>query len=124
MTANPSEADRNAETAAPHVDDLDTDPHHDALSSDNDPVVDDADTRSPAEIAEEREERSVDAGPHADPHADQRPTIPAVPKPVVPAVAGILAFVLLAFPFGWTIAGAVIGGLVAAAVSYAFVFRL
>ncbi|SHM90676.1 hypothetical protein [Cryptosporangium aurantiacum] len=108
MTVNPSDADRST--------DLDSDPHHDALAT----TYDEVDTRSPAEIAEDREE--ADATP--DPHTDHRPTIPAVPKPVVPAVAGVLTFVLLAFPFGWTILGAVIGALVAAAISYAFVFRL
>ncbi|TQS45684.1 hypothetical protein [Cryptosporangium phraense] len=95
----------------PH-DDLDTDPNHDALAPDDAPV----DTRSPAEIAEDREERSVDGDPEA--------SGPAVPKWVVPAVAAVLVFLLLAFPLGWTIWAAIVGAIAAAAVSYAFVFRL
>lgn len=56
--------------------------------------------------------------------SEPRPTIPAIPKWVIPVVAAVLVFVLLAFPFGWTIWGALIGALAAGAVSYAFVFRL
>lgn len=125
MTANPSDAAR----------DLDSDPQHDALADPYDkradpvdaeaadtpvPVDPTTDNRSAAEIAEEREIR--DAG--SDAGAAPAPAIPAVPKWVVPAVSAVLVFLLLAFPLGWTLWGAALGALVAAAISYAFVFRL
>ncbi|MFG1920913.1 hypothetical protein [Cryptosporangium sp. NPDC048952] len=55
---------------------------------------------------------------------EKRATIPPVPKWVVPAVAAVLVFLLLAFPFGWSIWAAIVGAIAAGAISYAFVFRL
>ena len=115
-TPNPSDGAR----------DLDTDPHHDALASTDaepdapEPIDASLDTRSAAEIAEERDELSVE-GPAGDAPG---PAIPAIPKWVVPAVSAVLVFLLLAFPIGWTIGGALIGASVAALISYAFVFKL
>jgi len=113
MTANPSDAAR----------DLDSDPTRDALSPTSDEPETPQHLPSAAATAEEREERAAQ-GHESEAAPDSRPAIPPVPKWVVPAVAGILAFFLLWLPFGWNAGGAVIGGIAAAAVSYAFVFRL
>ncbi|EXG79728.1 hypothetical protein [Cryptosporangium arvum] len=62
----------------------------------------------------------IDARPAEKP----RPAIPPIPKWVVPAVAAVLVFGLLAFPFGWSVWAALIGAVAAGAISYAFVFKL
>ena len=123
MTANPSDA-------AP-IDDRDAmarDAVPDPAAPDVTGYLPEIDGRTAAEIAQDREESSVDPTPEEDvartPEEDRKPALPAVPKWVVPAVAAVLVFLLLAFPFGWTVWAAVIGAIAAGAVSYAFVFKL